>query len=119
MRFRVACALVLLSAAPAAAGQLNAFEIDETSRWSPSDCSRPTPPPVGVIDNTLERNNAVRAFNAYLQDASEYLKCAVAEANEDMSAFRKIVSESVESEQAAIKAESEQLKATIESGGRK
>lgn len=119
MLFRVACVLLLLSAAPAVAGQLNAFQIGENTRWSPSDCAKPSAPSVGVIDSTLERNNAVRAFNAYLQEASEYLKCAVAEANDDVTAFRKLVSESVEAEQADIKAESEQLKATIESGGRK
>jgi hypothetical protein len=119
MRFCVLFVLLALGA-PAAAGELNDFKIDEQTRWKASAaCVRPTPPAVGAIDNVVERNKAVREFNDYAQHINEYLSCVVEEANRDLVTFRKVVSDSLESEKAEMKTESERLKATIESGGRK
>ena len=118
MRFPV-LALLLALAAPAAAGELDDLDIGEDTRWKPSACVKPSPPSVGALDGVKARNEAVRAFNAYAEGISEYLDCAVKEANADLVAFRDIVSESLEAEKAALKTESEQLKATIEAGGGK
>lgn len=112
-------ALLLALAAPAAAGELDDLDIGEETRWKPSACEKPSPPSVGPLEDVKARNEAVRAFNAYAQAITEYLNCAVEEANQDLVAFREIVSESLEAEKAAIKTESEQLKATIEAGGPK
>jgi hypothetical protein len=112
--------ILLALAAPAAAGELSDFDIDEKTRWKPTAaCVRPTPPSVGAIDNAVERNRAVRDFNDYAQRINEYLTCTVEEANRDLVTFRKIVSDSLEAEKAEMKTESEQLKATIEAGGNK
>lgn len=120
MRVRVPClAVLLLAAAPAAAGELNSFEIDERTRWKPSECTKPIPPPVGAIGNPVERNRAVAGFNTYAKAVGAYLKCAVEEANQDGAAFRKIVNDSLEADQQELKTETEALKALIESGGRK
>ena len=112
-------ALLLVLAAPAAAGELNDFDIGEDTHWSPSDCAKPSPPRVGPIEGVAARNEAVRAFNADVQGITHYLGCAVEEANQDLVTFRKVVSDSLEAEKTAMKTESEQLKATIEAGGRK
>jgi hypothetical protein len=111
--------ILLALAAPATAGELNDLDIDEHTRWRPSACAKPEPPRVGAIGGVPERNKVVREFNAYAQGVNDYLTCAVAEANADLAAFRKIVSESLEAEKSQLKAESEQLKASIESGGQK
>ena len=112
--------VLLALAAPAAAGELNDFDIEEETRWKPSAaCVKPSPPVVGAIGDTAERNKAVRAFNAYAQLVNDYLTCTVEEANRDLATFREIVRDSLESEKTALKTETEQLKATIESGGRK
>ena len=84
-----------------------------------SACARPHPPSIGAIGNAVERNRAVGSFNAYAKGVGEYLKCAVDEANADGAAFRKIVNDSLEADQQELKTESEELKALIESGGRK
>ena len=118
MRYSLLASLLAL-AAPATAGELNDFDIGEETRWKPSAaCVRPTPPSVGAIDDAVERNRAVRDFNDYAQRINEYLTCTVEEANRDLVTFRKIVSDSLEAEKSEMKTESEQLKATIESGGR-
>ena len=119
MRLRVLSVLLALGA-PATAGELNDFDIVEETRWKPTAaCVRPTPPSVGVVDNVTERNKAVREFNDYAQRINDYLGCTVEEANRDLATFRKIVSDSLEAEKTAMKTETEQLKATIEAGGRK
>lgn len=120
MRVRVPClAVLLLAAAPAVSGELNSFEIDERTRWKPSACAKPVAPAIGAIGSAVERNRAVAHFNAYAKTVGEYLKCAVEEANADNAAFHRIVKESIEADQEELKAESEGLKALIESGGRK
>ena len=112
--------LLAFGAAPATAGELDDFKIGERTNWKPSAaCVRPTPPSIGAISNAVERNKAVRDFNDYAQRINEYLSCTVEEANGDLATFRKIVSGSLEAEKAALKTESEQLKATIEAGGNK
>jgi hypothetical protein len=120
MLFRLAVlAACLLAATPTASGELSKFQIDESATWRPSACVKPTPPAVGAIDTAVERNRAVASYNAYAKAVSDYLQCAVDEANRDGAAFRKIVSDSLEAEQQALKAEAEELKALIEAGGRR
>jgi hypothetical protein len=120
MRFRLAVlAACLFAPAPAGSGELSKFQIDESATWRPSACAKPAPPAVGAIDTPAERNRAIAGFNAYAKAVGDYLQCAVDEANRDAAAFRKVVSDSLESEQQALKAETEELKALIEAGGRR
>lgn len=111
--------LLLALCPPAAAGELDGARIGEDSRWRPSACDRPAAPEVGEIGGAAERNEAVRAFNAYAKELNAYLTCAVDEANGDLTAFREIVSESLEAEKTQLQAEAERIKTKIESGGSK
>lgn len=100
----------LLEGAPIEMGEANETEtnVQPAITYTFDECVRPEEPVLAIDKKSRGRvtraaeNQAVRQYNAHVEESNAYMRCIADQAQRDLDAYYKAVSEALDGEQARV-----------------